>query len=336
MSNQKNRNIAEFVHDTEQILKTLEVNMKEFKENKDSHINDYTIKVKKCIEEHTRISYSGVIYYVQKIHDEAHNAITESERLDSFRERMDNILSNIAVVYTDFNEKEMRDDVYNATIRIYDYCKAAMDKISLDISIKEDITKGFVEIAKQEVKEEVRQKVEEEVTDLRNSIITQLVSILGIFTAIAFLVFGGLNQIDRTTIITNELPDVFAILMTWSLLVLGCIFVVLVLLWGVSKIADINLFTKSNKALIFLGTFCTLCVSILFNSIYYLDKTKNVKMKKVVITILLCWIIAEVLLLIGVFILKIIEWQKEKSNNESTNAKKDIRDSSETVKRYKN
>lgn len=168
------------------------------------------------------------------------------------------------------NEKEKKDliDTKKAILKIWDHINLAQQQYS----------------ALKQTDEEYKKKFDKSIMPIKDTIVkdlnAQLITMIGIFTALAFLIFGGISSLEN--IFSNPRLPLFKLMIVgsvWGLCILNLVFV---FLFCVGKMTKLNFRSSQDiKASIFqkypVVWWCNLVIlSIMLISIwgYYLTKTE--------------------------------------------------------------
>lgn len=130
-------------------------------------------------------------------------------------------------------KKKHLEDTQKAILKIWDHINLAQTQYS---SLKQS-------------DEEYKEKFNKQITPIKDSISkdlnAQLITMVGIFTALAFLIFGGISSLDN--ILSNtELPllKVMVIGCVWGICILNLVFV---FLFCVGKMTKLNFKSNDNR-----------------------------------------------------------------------------------------
>ncbi len=153
----------------------------------------------------------------------------------------------------------------NEKIKI-DIENSASDSLNLILDERKQIIAQLgctVKDLKKEFDSSMKITIAESKQTIHSEMFTNLITVLGIFTAISFMIFGSWNMIDLTLTKFEKISDT---MITWSLLVLGVATILLTLLWGVSKLTERPIFNKDNSKKFIIFSYIV-CIVILFTGI---------------------------------------------------------------------
>ncbi len=185
-------------------------------------------KIYEYIKEYDRILYSPIsnICYQCFIKYES------DKQVDIFGSLVSNIEKVLGISNTmeykkkiekakkDKNEEEIKllKDTSKAIVKIWDHVNLAQNQYSVLSQTDDEYRKKFDELMSP-VQDKINNEMRTNMADLSRSMSEQLLSLVGIFTALAFLLFGGISSLE----------NIFSGIQTVSLLklvILGCV-------WGV-------------------------------------------------------------------------------------------------------
>ncbi len=163
--------------------------------------------IKKHIDLYERFLYSEISNFIYNIED--------AERK--------NLLQNIEKILSLCNKDDFR-----TILKLYDHVNLAINQLSLKQGRKE-FQEQFKEHFDQEISP-VWEQTKQEIQSASKSISSQLISMVSIFTAIAFVVFGGISSLENIFTNINEASIL-------KLCILGSI-------WGLCLLGLISLFMR--------------------------------------------------------------------------------------------
>ena len=147
-----------------------------------------------------------------------------------------NILTNIdaLLVYCENNENYQK-NVHNIILKLKDHANLAFRQYN---SLKQ-------------TDEEYQQKFNKRIFGFKEKVTqemaAQLITLVGIFTAIAFVVFGGLSSLE--SIFSNKRP-LIEIIVIASIWMLGMINLVFIFLKGISNMTQLDISSKNSDNLL--------------------------------------------------------------------------------------
>lgn len=147
-----------------------------------------------------------------------------------------NILTNIdaLLVYCENNENYQK-NVHNIILKLKDHANLAFRQYN---SLKQ-------------TDEEYQQKFNKRIFGFKEKVTqemaAQLITLVGIFTAIAFVVFGGLSSLE--SIFSNKRP-LIEIIVIASIWMLGMINLVFIFLKGISNMTQLDISSKNSNNLL--------------------------------------------------------------------------------------
>lgn len=183
------------------------------------------------IHNYHRILYAFISNFIYRYYEE-HDSKEASQRIGSMISNMEKIIS-----YTktkDFQDKRNNsgnkkdyDDTSKAVLKIWDHISLANQQYSM------------LKQSDEEYEDKFNKKITPFKEELTKDMNAQLLTMVGIFTALAFLIFGGISSLD--SIFSNaELPvlKIMIIGSVWGLCIINLVFV---FLFCVSKMANFKL-----------------------------------------------------------------------------------------------
>lgn len=190
------------------------------------------------LHEHERILYSPISNIIYHCYDE------DSEKIAG--DRVGTISSNLENMFAHTEKKEFKkkaqeektkkkayEDVPKIILKLWDHVNLAQQQYIILRQSDEEYKKKFessIEPFKQEM-----------ITDLT----AQLLTIVGIFTALAFLVFGGISSLDN--IFSSIQLPIFKLLIVSSVWGLCIINLVFVFLFCVGKMTKMSFSSTQNQ-----------------------------------------------------------------------------------------
>lgn len=192
-------------------------------DNKSFDVKASFNELQKYIGKYDRILYSPISNVIYNCYD--HNAADEAEKkIGTIISNLDNLVSY--TVSSDFNTRRSQtkksesikqlDDTKKAILKIWDHVNLAQQQYSVLKQSDEEYQQKF---------EKLISSYREEMTKDMN---TQLLTMVSIFTALAFLVFGGISSLDNI-FSTHGIPllKLMCVGAIWGLCILNLIFIFL-------------------------------------------------------------------------------------------------------------
>lgn len=172
----------------------------------------------------------------------------------------------------------------------------------------------------------IKDDVYDDLREFKSSMITQLIALIGIFTAMAFLVFGGMNSLDNIFDGVRNFPVVVLSMIgsLWGMVMINLIFVFMAF---VSKLTDKPLVSKSGDGinvikmvkLINAVIGFILCISVWVYIIQYLGAANMLKNLYAVHPIKVVFISAAVIVVGFIVILLKIFFNTDMMNDDISN-----------------
>ena len=188
-------------------------------------------KLCKYKDEHERLLYTV-------LSDEIFSCYKNSDKITDENDEVGNILSNIdaLLVYCeDKGEISKENNIHNIVLKLKDHANLATRQYR----------------ALKQTDEEYQQKFDKKISGFREKVTqemsAQLITLVGIFTAIAFVVFGGLSSLE--SIFSNKRP-LIEIIVIGSLWMLGMINLVFIFLKGISNMTKLDISSKNSDNLL--------------------------------------------------------------------------------------
>ena len=219
-------------------------------------VKDAFNEIKKYVQNYDRLLYAEISTYCYNL---------KPEDADSFQ---GNLNSLIEYVYSkdykngleaekgkkNLSEIELRERTKRVVIKLYDNVNLACAQMSSLKQSREDLHEHFVS------------EFEPAKAEITKDISSQLITLVGIFTAIAFLVFGGFSSlVDVFAHIGDDIAKTIMLASIWGLIVCNGIFI---FLGCIEKLVKKEAITGSyNKESIFSWTNLIL-LFIFFNSLW--------------------------------------------------------------------
>lgn len=195
------------------------------------------------LDKHGRILYSPISNVIYHCYDEE-NVKTAGERVGTISSNLEAMFAYTETdeyknsIPTDRIEKKAYQDAPKTILKLWDHVNLAQQQYVILRQSDEEYQKKFetsIEPFKQEMTKDLT---------------AQLLTIVGIFTALAFLVFGGISSLDN--IFSNiELP-IFKLLIVgsvWGVCIINLVFVFLFCVGKMTKMSFSS--TQNQEATIF-------------------------------------------------------------------------------------
>lgn len=220
------------------------------------------------------------VYKLLKIYDEKYHRVLYSAVSDYIFEAKSNVSSKKGedkdiileykvsdlVTYAD-NQKDLK--MKQITIKLYDHITLAIRQYT---SLKQ---------SEEEYREKFKSNIEPVKNDLIRESTSQLLTLVGMFTALAFLIFGGISSLDNLFSGMNNLPILKLVVLgcVWGICILNLIFVFLIcvskmthLPFGFSDKTDVSI--REKYAIVWLSNLILLTLLLFSAGFLYIDKYK--------------------------------------------------------------
>ncbi len=144
----------------------------------------------------------------------------------------------------DETEVQLLKDTTKAIVKIWDHVNLAQNQYNVLSQTDDEYRKKFDKLMSP-VQEKINDEMRTRITELSRNMSEQLLTLVGIFTALAFLLFGGISSLE----------NIFSGIQTTSLLklvILGCIWglclvnLIFVFLFCVSKMTKLSFSSTEN------------------------------------------------------------------------------------------
>lgn len=234
--------IEEMSSETEKIISYLAVSSSEYSPQKTAD------DLKSYISKYKRILYSDISVYIFSLNSEQDFSILQAN-LQKLIEYADGLNNN---------------DLMRVIIKIYDHANLA--------------TKQFLELKQSD--EEYKEKFEEHMKPAKRKIErelnTQLITLVGIFTAMAFVVFGGISTLDNIFNSMKNLTILKAMIIgcVWGICMFNLIFIfmyyILKLVNHEEELNDANIVRRHVS--VFIGNLLLLTILAMGLLLYYIDQ----------------------------------------------------------------
>lgn len=240
----KSISLIDMQRDMEEFFACIRVDNQSFKEE------EAFKALMKYIENHNRILYSTVSHIVYDI-----AADDASGKTSSNSDRFGTLLSNIEKVVAYVDDDENISKHVNATNSendkkiVYDSKKAVWkiwDHVNLAHRQYEELKQSD-----SEYDDKFQQRIVEFKTEISTEISAQLLSIVGIFTALAFVIFGGISSLQNVLsgLKESHLLRLLIVGCGWGIGMMNAVFV---FLFCIGKMVKLNLKSSQSPD----ATFC--------------------------------------------------------------------------------
>lgn len=224
-------------------------------------------KILKYIVDYDRVLYSEISSYFFSLNGE--KRVVFLSNIDFFVEKIFSSSSKIKI-----SENNNIDEEYfkKIVLKIWDHVHLADQQYNTltqdDDEFKRKVTEHMFPI---------KNDVENELNAFTRNMTSQLISLVGIFTAMSFLVFGGINSLDNIFSGAKDIPilKLSIIGSIWSLCITNLIFV---FMFFISKMSDMKISVSDNGnmikkyPLVFWANLVSSTILILSVWIHILDK----------------------------------------------------------------
>lgn len=187
----------------------------------DESINEVISKIENYISKYDRIMYSTISNYIYSL---------RYEMRETFSINLDRLVDKAL----DFD-----DEIYvknrNILLKIRDHVHLALCQFG---ALKDDENEFSRKFNKSIMP--VKADVEKQLGEFTKTMNSQLISLVGIFTAMSFLVFGGINALDNIFNGAKSIPilQVMIIGSVWSICITNLIFI---FLFFISKMSNLQI-----------------------------------------------------------------------------------------------
>ncbi|MBC5690557.1 hypothetical protein H8S37_16715 [Mediterraneibacter sp. NSJ-55] len=198
--------------------------------------------LRQYITEEERFLYSELSNYIYSLgNDGTGTFITNLESLAESVEQID--------------EKQENVDIRNITFKLYDHCQLAIAQSRNLLKDKVDFQKMITDNLS-----DVYDDFDKRVDRAKRDINTQLVSLVGIFTALAFLIFGSINSLDNIFQSLQSL-SILKLMMTGCIWGIGVLNLIFIFLYFVAKITGTEIKTNLSRDANFIQRYPFTCWS---------------------------------------------------------------------------
>lgn len=208
------------------------------------------------VKAYQRLLYSdvsSVIFEINKIHNDSkqsENMMYNIHRLLVFADELDvvtfqNYLKNKSKKKLTYNADCFK-QTKNAINKLYDHVNLANNQYSI------------FQVTEEQFKKRVKQELENYKTEILKEIYGQLITIVSIFTALAFIVFGSIGSLSAVFQNIHETPMLKLILVScmWSI---GLINLIFVFLFCIGKMTRLTYKTDPSSKATFWQRYPVVC-----------------------------------------------------------------------------
>lgn len=196
--------------------------------------NKFFEKIHEYIVNNERLIYTQLTNYIFTIENEEKFGIMQTN-IDSVVNYMygEEYKEYYAKELNDRNKKREYERTQRTILKLWDHINLARRQYHMFQQNDEDYTKI------------VDSKMQDAETRISKEMSTQLIALVSIFTALSFLVFGGISSLDNIFLGAKDIP-------TLKLLIVGCIWcfcimnLVFVFMFFVSKLTGLSIKSNDN------------------------------------------------------------------------------------------
>lgn len=212
---------------------------------------DFIEKVKQYIKEYDRILYSSITNFIYETYDKEHS--TFNTNLDKIRDYV--YSKEYEELYLNKDEAEIYINIKKIILKIWDHSNLAQRQY-ISFKSSDDSFSAMIE-EKLKTKENI----------IMQSMNTQVISVVAIFTALAFMVFGGISSLS--SILSNlaldmEIEKIIAISCIWGIFLINVIYLFIYLVLKVTKL-ELN----SNRCIIIVINIVLAVIFLISILLYY-------------------------------------------------------------------
>ncbi len=168
--------------------------------------------IKKYLKECNRIIYSEISGYFF--------SLDESQRA--------NFISNVeCLLVTCMSDASLDNSIQQSVLKIYDHVHLAIHQVEkLQYSTKEESLEKIFATNIEPIKVKLEEKIEKTYKELYG----QLIALIAIFTAMAFLVFGSMSSLDNifNQFTSTPLLKIVIVVCVWGLFIINLIYIFLI------------------------------------------------------------------------------------------------------------
>lgn len=174
-------------------------------------------------------------------------------------------------------QSEDRQDLYRTVIKFYDHANLAHQQQVTFSSKKEDL--------REDVKNEVHKTLDPKISEITKEMTSQLVGLISIFTALSFIVFGGISSLESMVTSLKGTLDKYDSVLPILILAMAWAFCMMNLLFGfmyfVIRITHLRKPVDENAKnvvqrypVVFLCDYVIMALLILFSGMWFAKKAK--------------------------------------------------------------
>ncbi|MDC4242633.1 MULTISPECIES: hypothetical protein [Clostridia] len=295
ITREKRESINEIKNITKDIRKMCIILSEDSNEFDENSVKEFTKILGAYIKKYNRILYAVISDYIFSL---------DIKRVDTMITNLDSVLEFVLSnkyenyfktsfkvrEYKDYeflisfmNEQEIKEKIVSEEVskvrksvfKIYDHVNLARYQL---IKLKQDDDEFKIKFTAN-IKE-VKLDINKELNDFMSNMNIQLISMIGIFTALAFLVFGGINSLDNIFQGAKEIPilQIMIIGSIWGLCIGNLIFV---FMFFISKMTGKNIKSCQNEEsnliqkypLVFWSNLVITTILLLSLWLYYINST---------------------------------------------------------------
>lgn len=244
---------------SERETKIAEICSKLFQSNADFNVEKTFEEIEKYINDHERFLYSVFSNYVFHV-------IKEEEEFGNFNHNIDLLFEHLERIDPNQYGKDDYDQIEKVMFKIYDHVNLAYRQFADLKETEDDFERKF------------KKNAAPFETKLTKELNAQLLTLISIFTALAFLIFGGLTSLENLfSNYTAPLTKIIAIGSVWGFCMINVIFVFLVCISKMTKITfettsdtEANIFQRYS--IVWWTDWILLSICSLSSWLYYVTK----------------------------------------------------------------
>ena len=243
------------------------------KSTKDFDVHSCIESINNYIKKHDRLLYSVISNYIFELKNQDPGIfITNLESLTEF------------VLSDQYSNKYLNNDVETdyanvkkTVLKLWDHVHLALYQFDSLKQSDEEFTRNFIKNI-----EPVKTDVNKQLNEFTKGMNSQLISLVGIFTAMSFLVFGAINSLDEIFKNAQNIPilQIMIVGSIWGLCVTNLVFV---FMFFISKMTDTPIKSSLDKdatlirkyPLIFWSNLIIVTILSICSWLYYID-TQNI------------------------------------------------------------
>lgn len=161
-------------------------------------------------------------------------------------DRISSMLANIEIT-SDFVYSVATKNEYEELVKKYSEVQVNLKKIIIKISDHMNLAIKQTEslkLSKKEYEDRFQESMKPIISDMQKEMNAQLITLVGIFTALAFLVFGSISSFENTFTMLDK--PIFKLMLVGTIWSIGLINLVFVFLFCVSKMTDLSFKSTEN------------------------------------------------------------------------------------------